>query len=62
MKEGRQMKNFLFIWLAVMVIDNLLPFALAKYYKGYDHKKMILVFCYLPFLWLIISELLKYRN
>lgn|GEM_PF-5079658 len=56
------MKNFLFIWLAVMVIDNLLPFALAKYYKGYDHKKMILVFCYLPFLWLIISELLKYRN
>jgi len=41
-KEGRQMKQFLLIWLAVMVIDNLLPFLLAKYYKGYNHKKMAL--------------------
>ena len=36
------MKQFLFIWLAVMVIDNLLPFLLAKYYNGYDHKMMAL--------------------
>jgi len=36
------MKQFLIIWLAVMITDNLLPFILAQYYNGYDHKKMVL--------------------
>jgi len=31
-----------YIWLAVMIIDNLLPFILARFYKGYDHKNMAL--------------------
>lgn len=36
------MDKFLFAWSIVMIIDNLLPFLLAKYYKGYDHKRMAL--------------------
>ncbi|MGF7141676.1 hypothetical protein HNQ56_000086 [Anaerotaenia torta] len=61
------MRLFLIIWLAVMIMDNLLPFLLAKYYKGYDHKKMALsvlgckqtlACCYLPLLFFAISEFL----
>jgi len=36
------MEWFLLIWLAVMIIDNLLPFLPSEYYMGYDHKSMAL--------------------
>ena len=36
------MKLFYLLWIAVMVIDNILPFVLAIFYKGYSHKNMAL--------------------
>lgn len=36
------MRQFLLIWLAVMIIDNLLPFLLGMYYAGNDHNRMAL--------------------
>lgn len=30
------------IFIIVMCIDNILPFVLAKFYKGYSHKRMAL--------------------
>lgn len=41
MQQGTIKKEVL-IWLIAMIIDNFLPFLIAKYYKNYDHKKMVL--------------------
>jgi len=63
MKEVIQLEYFLHTWLIVMLLDNILPFILAKYYNGYDHKsahnvmrysglwqRVIMAVCYIPFI------------
>ncbi|MBE6643741.1 MAG: DUF998 domain-containing protein [Ruminococcaceae bacterium] len=34
------MKSLIYIWLITLIIDNLLPLALAHFYENYSHKKM----------------------
>ena len=36
------MKTLIYIWLATLIIDNLLPLVLARFYPNYSHKEMAL--------------------
>ena len=36
------MKSLIYIWLVTLIIDNLLPLVLARFYSHYSHKEMAL--------------------
>lgn len=36
------MKTLIFIWIITLVLDNLLPLVLARFYPNYSHKEMAL--------------------
>ncbi len=36
------MKTFIYIWLITLIIDNLMPLVLARFYSNYSHKVMAL--------------------
>ncbi len=36
------MKSLIYIWIVILIIDNLLPLVLARLYPNYSHKEMAL--------------------
>lgn len=42
MKGNAAVKAVLLVWICVLVLDNALPFVLARFYGGYSHRSMAL--------------------